>query len=654
MTSALPPSSKLSDDPIWVPTQKRKEETFLYQFMQDLGMASYDDLYQFSIENVDVFWSKVWDFCDVIASEKGEVILEKGDSVEKAVFFPEARLNYAENLLRDRDEENLAIYFFNEKKQEVQLSFKDLRDQVSILAQQLKAWGVKPGDRVAGYMPNLPQTVVVMLAATSLGAVWSSCSPDFGANGVVDRFGQIEPKILLAADGYYYHGKETSCLDKLPEILKGIPSIEQVIVVPYTKTLEIPENYHNYDNLVKNGNPRAIDFAQLPFNHPLFILFSSGTTGVPKCIVHCAGGVLLQHLKEHQLHSDLKPGDRFFYFTTCGWMMWNWLVSGLASRATLILFDGNPFHPRPNVLFELAEKMKITHFGTSAKYIDSLAKVRFVPKKKYPLEDLRMIFSTGSPLSPESYDYVYHNIKEDLCLASISGGTDIVSCFVLGNSIAPVWRGELQTAGLGMKVDVYNEEGKSVLEEKGELVCTQPFPCRPIGFWNDPGGEKYHQTYYGQYKNTWYHGDFVEKTNHGGFIFYGRSDAVLNPGGVRIGTAEIYRQVEQIPEVMESLAVGQNWKKDVRVVLFVRLKDEVFLNQDLEQRICEQIRLHTTPRHVPAKIIQIQDIPRTKSGKIAELAVRNMVHGDPVKNKEALANPESLMLYKDIPELQID
>ena len=655
MTNRTAPSplSSFNDSPLWAPSPEAIAKSNMTAFMKQTHQKSYDDLYQFSIQHMDQFWSALWDFSGVISQEKGTIILENPTSVEKAVFFPQARLNYAENLLRRRDD-TLAIEFYNEKRHHKTLTYHDLYINVAKLADQLRQWGIGPGDRVAGYLPNLPQTIVAMLATASVGAVWSSCSPDFGINGVIDRFGQIQPKVLFSADGYYYHGKEINCLDKLPEIIAGIPSIEYTVVIPYTKTHEIPQDYSNYKEILTHSKAKEIVFEQLPFNHPLFILFSSGTTGVPKCIVHGAGGPLLQHLKEHQLHCDVKPGDRLFYFTTCGWMMWNWLVTGLASQATLILYDGNPLFPKPRILFDIAEKTGMTHFGTSAKYIDSLAKINFKPTKYHEYPALRMMMSTGSPLSPEGFEYIYRELKSNICLASVSGGTDIVSCFALGNPIEAVWSGELQTPGLGMKVEVFDDKGNSIFEEKGELVCTAPFPSRPLGFWNDPEDVKYHQTYYSQYENVWYHGDFVERTSHKGLIIHGRSDAVLNPGGVRIGTSEIYRQVEQIPEVIESLAIGQNWNKDVRVILFVRLQENCILDDDLKDRIKYQIRDNTTPRHVPSKIVQITDIPRTKSGKIAELAVRNVVHGDPVKNKEALANPESLALYENIPDLQVN
>jgi acetoacetyl-CoA synthetase len=494
-----------------------------------------------------------------------------------------------------------------------------------------------------------------MLATTSIGALWSSCSPDFGVQGVLDRFGQIEPKVLFSADGYFYNGKLIDCLNKLTAIAAGLPALERLIIVPYTRErpdLDGLPNAQRIDDFVAPFPPREIEFASLPFDHPLYVLYSSGTTGAPKCIVHGAGGTLLQHLKEHLLHTDIKPGDRFFYFTTCGWMMWNWLASGLASQATLLLYDGSPFYPDGNVLFDYAETERINVFGTSAKYLDAVKKAALEPGASHDFSALRTLLSTGSPLVPESFDFVYQKIKSDLCLSSISGGTDIVSCFVLGNPVLPVRRGELQCRGLGMKADVWNDQGEPVRGEKGELVCTAPFPSMPIGFWNDPNGSRYRAAYFDHFPGVWCHGDYVELTEHDGMVIHGRSDAVLNPGGVRIGTAEIYRQVEQLPEVVESLVIGQEWDNDVRVVLFVRLREGLILDQELIGRIKSRIRRNATPRHVPAKVVQVDDIPRTRSGKIVELAVRNVVHGRPVKNQEALANPRALAGFEDLPELQ--
>jgi len=652
----------MTDQSLWRPSEKVIEKANLTRFMASirqeyaLPIEEYKDLYRFSIENPEKFWKSVWSFCNIISETQGNPVLVGAEDIETAKFFPDARLNFAENLLRRRDEA-VAITFYGEDKVYQKLTFQELYLETARLAQTFKEWGVEPGDRIAGYLPNMPQTIIAMLAAASMGAVWSSCSPDFGVQGVVDRFSQITPKVLLMADGYFYGGKAHSCLDRLSAIRSGVPSIKHVIIVPYlfsakdlaSKNLKEPSDI--WDDLLKRSTAQSIDFAQMPFNHPLFILFSSGTTGVPKCIVHGAGGTLLQHLKEHQLHCDIKPGDQVFYYTTCGWMMWNWLVSALASGASLVLYDGSPTYPHPEILFDIADKEGITLFGTSAKYIDTLAKLAVEPIRTHPLQRLRMIASTGSPLALESFEYAYRSIKEDVCLSSISGGTDIISCFLLGNPIGPVWGGELQTRGLGLAVAVFNEEGKPVVGEKGELVCTKPFPSQPLGFWNDSAGEKYHAAYFNRFPNVWHHGDFVELTPHDGMIIYGRSDTVLNPGGIRIGTAEIYRQVEQIEEVLESLAVGQIWRYDERIVLFVHLKDGIPLDEALRQKIRNQIRHNTTPRHVPAKILDVTDIPRTKNGKIAEQAVRNIIHGDPVKNQEALANPEVLDQFRNRVEL---
>ena len=649
------------DRPLWQPSAARIAGTNLTRFMAAVDRAwgfktaGYRTLHKWSIENPARFWTSIWDFCGVIAETRGERVLVDGDKMPGATFFPDAKLNFAENLLRQRDESD-ALVFWGEDQIKRRMSHKELYDLVSCLAQAFRAEGVGVGDRVAGYLPNMPETIAAMLAAASLGAVWSSCSPDFGVRGVLDRFGQIEPKILVAAEGYYYNGKAFDSLDKVRDILKELPTAKRTVIVPYTRQrpdLAGLAGAVMLADYVAAHRPRDIDFARLPFNHPLYIMFSSGTTGVPKCIVHGAGGTLLQHLKEHQLQSDVRPGDRVFYFTTCGWMMWNWLVSGLASGATLLLFDGSPFHPSGNIIFDYADAEGMTLFGTSAKYIDALAKAGLEPKKTHKLASVRAMTSTGSPLSPEGFDYVYQKVKSEICLSSISGGTDIVSCFVLGNPIGPVWKGEIQALGLGMAVAAWDDDGKPCpAGEKGELVCTVPFPCMPIGFWNDPGDAKYRAAYFDKYPNIWCHGDYVAITEHGGMIIYGRSDSVLNPGGVRIGTAEIYRQVEQVDAVLESLVIGQDWDNDVRVVLFVKLREGVKLDQALQDKIRKQIRQNATPRHVPAKIIQVADIPRTKSGKIVELAVRNVVHGRPVKNVEALANPEALELYRNLAELR--
>ncbi|MBX9809991.1 MAG: acetoacetate--CoA ligase [Burkholderiales bacterium] len=647
------------NQPLWQPSPERIAAANLTAFMRHVrehcgvGIRDYPELYAWSVTDSERFWHALWSFCGVIAATQGDVVLADRDKMPGARWFPEARLNFAENLLRRRDNAT-AIVFWGEDRVKSRITYRELHAVVSRLAQALRAAGVKAGDRVAGYMPNLPGTVIAMLAATGIGAIWSSCSPDFGVQGVLDRFGQIEPKVLFAADGYFYNGKTIDVIDRLKDIAENLPSLQKIIIVPYTRRDPdiggIP-NSANIHDFMAPYRPREIAFERLPFNHPLYIMYSSGTTGVPKCIVHGAGGTLLQHLKEHVLHTDIKPGDRLFYFTTCGWMMWNWLISGLAARAALLLYDGSPFVAGGKILFDYADAENMTVFGTSAKYIDAVAKLGLAPRKTHRLHTLKNMLSTGSPLVPESFDYVYHSVKNDIQLASISGGTDIISCFALGNPVLPVWRGELQCRGLGMKVEVFDDSGQPVRGEKGELVCTAPFPSMPIGFWNDPDGAKYRAAYFERFPGVWCHGDYVELTAHDGLIIYGRSDAVLNPGGVRIGTAEIYRQVERLDEVVESIVIGQDWDHDVRVVLFVRLREGLKLDPGLSDRIRKQIRDNTTPRHVPAKIVQIADIPRTKSGKIVELAVRNVVHGRPVKNIEALANPEALELYKNIPEL---
>ena len=647
-------------EPLWQPKPEQVEQANLTRFRlfvnqkHSLALADYPALYQWSIDQPEAFWCAIWEESGVIAETRGEAVLEEGDKMPGARWFPQARLNFAQNLLRRRDQTD-ALLFRGEDKVQRRVSHRELYDQVSRVAQALKAAGIGEGDRVAAYLPNMPETIIAMLAVSSLGAIWSSCSPDFGVNGVVDRFGQIEPKLLFAADGYYYNGKSHDSLEKISEIRRRIPSIEQVVVIPYTRedfALDSIEGALPLADFIDGYATQEISFEQLPFDHPLYIMFSSGTTGVPKCIVHGAGGTLLQHLKEHRLHTDVKPGDRTFFFTTCGWMMWNWLVSGLAAETTLLLYDGSPFYPDGNVLFDYADAEKMSQFGTSAKFIDAINKAGLKPRQTHDLSSVRTLCSTGSPLVPEAFDFVYENIKQDICLSSISGGTDIISCFALGNPVLPVYRGELQCRGLGMQVEVWNDAGQPVRGEKGELVCTNPFPSMPIGFWNDPDGEKYHSAYFDRFPNVWCHGDYVELTAQDGIIIYGRSDAVLNPGGVRIGTAEIYRQVEQLHEVVESLVIGQEWEGDVRVVLFVRLRDELSLDDALIDKIKKQIRANTTPRHVPARVVQVNDIPRTKSGKIVELAVREVVHGRSVKNKEALANPEALELFANRTELQ--
>ena len=645
--------------PLWQPSEERVASTRLAQFIDDVrarGIANlrgYHELHRFSIERMDAFWPAVWDFTGVDAERRGDVIVADPGRMPGAKFFPEAALNFARNLLREPDEA-IAIVFWGEDRVRRSLTRAELHAAVGRTALALAEAGVVEGDRVAAYLPNMPEAVIGMLAAAALGAIWSSCSPDFGVQGVVDRFGQISPKVLLAADGYYYGGKAHDSLGKLEEIQRRLPSVVRTLVVPYVS--DAPDltrltSAENWNSALDRQSTDVITFRPLPFNHPFYILYSSGTTGVPKCILHGAGNTLVQHLKEHQFHCDIHPGDRVFYFTTCGWMMWNWLASVLASRATILLYDGSPFHPDGNVLFDFADATGMTLFGTSAKFIAAVEKAGLAPRRTHRLETIRTITSTGSPLAAESFDFVYEQVKPDVHLASISGGTDIVSCFVGGNPMGSVWRGEIQARGLGMDVDVYDERGHPVRGEKGELVCLKPFPSMPLGFWNDDDGSRYHAAYFAKFPGIWCHGDYAEITEHDGIVIHGRSDAVLNPGGVRIGTAEIYRQVEQLPEVIESLAVGQQWEGDERVVLFVRLRDGVTLDADLEDRIRKQIRRNTTPRHVPARIVGVTDIPRTKSGKIVELAVREVIHGREVKNREALANPEALDLFRNRLEL---
>ncbi|MTI82698.1 MAG: acetoacetate--CoA ligase [Firmicutes bacterium] len=645
---------------LWEPSDQHKEKANMTKFINfvnekfGLELKTYTDLYQWSVTSIPDFWAAMWEFGDIRASRDYDTVVENLDDMLGARWFTGAKLNFAQNLLRYRDDRT-AIIFKSEMQDPVRISYNELYDRVARLARSLRDMGITSGDRVAGFMPNMMETIIAMLATTSIGAIWSSCSPDFGLKGVLDRFGQIEPRVLFTANGYFYNGKTFDSLGRIAGFLKDIPSIEKVVVVPYTEEKpdisEVPNAMYFQDFLAQESG-LEIEFEQLPFDHPLYIMYSSGTTGVPKCIVHGAGGTLIQHLKEHILHTDITRKDNIFYYTTCGWMMWNWLVSALAVGATLTLFDGSPFYPGPGALFKLAQDEKVTVFGTSAKYLASIEKEGFKPGREYALDHLKAILSTGSPLSAETFEYVYREVKQDLCLSSISGGTDIISCFVLGNPVGPVYAGELQCRGLGMKVESFSPEGKPVTSQKGELVCTEPFPSMPIGFWNDPEQQKFKNAYFNVYPNVWHHGDYIEITETGGVIIYGRSDATLNPGGVRIGTAEIYRQVETLPEILDSLVVGQDWDNDVRVILFVRLAEGQELTSEFSMKIKKAIRENATPRHMPAKIISVKDIPYTINGKKVELAVRNVIHNQPVLNKDALANPQALDYYKDIPELQ--
>jgi len=647
--------------PLWTPSAERiaasRMDAFR-RFINDrhaLHLADYPALHAWSVEQREAFWQAIVDFFQIHFHAPAERVLREGPAMPDAQWFPGATLNFAEHLLRRRDG-HPALVAVGEDGSREQLSHAQLAAHVAGLQRALHNAGVGIGDRVAAFMPNTWQTVVGVLATASLGATWSSCSPDFGTQGFIDRFGQIEPKVLIAAAGYRYAGKRIDLTDKLNEILPQLPSLERLVIVPYSRVEARPTDYKSaalttlWQDFYQPGG--APQFTPVPFDQPLYILYSSGTTGVPKCIVHGVGGTLLQHVKELGLHTDLGPDDTLFYYTTCGWMMWNWLISGLALGATLVLYDGSPFHPEPARLIDLIDAEDISIFGTSAKFIAALEKAGVRPRESHKLSSLKVILSTGSPLAHESFEYVYRDVKRDLCLSSISGGTDIVSCFALGNPTLPVWRGELQCKGLGMDVQVWNDNGQAVTGEKGELVCARHFPSMPVGFWNDADGEKFRAAYFATFPGVWAHGDYAEETAHGGLVIHGRSDAVLNPGGVRIGTAEIYRQVEKVPQVLESIVIGQDWQGDVRVVLFVRLRDGVTLDDTLREEIRRMIRANTTPRHVPAKIIQVADIPRTLSGKIVELAVRNVVHGSPVKNTDALANPQALELYRSLAELR--
>ena len=619
-----------------------------------LELASYPELYEWSVKNIPEFWAQVWQFTDIIHSSSFHSVVDDSTRMPGAKWFTGARLNFAENLLRFRDDRS-AIHFQGEGQPLRTLTYKELFHEVEKLAHALRTFGIREGDRVAGFMPNMPETVIAMLAAASIGAVWSSSSPDFGIKGVLDRFSQIEPRIIFSASGYYYNGKEFDSLEKLQGILADLPSIEQIVVVPYlSRNIDLSgiSNAALYSDFVSD-DPDPLTFAQLSFDHPLYIMYSSGTTGLPKSIVHGSGGTLIQHLKELRLHLNLTPDDTIFYFTTCGWMMWNWLVSSLSVGATVVFYDGSPLYPDSGAMWKMAQDLGITVFGTSAKFIDTCNAANLKPSQDYDLSNLRAILSTGSPLVEENFDYVYQNIKDDLLLASISGGTDLISCFALGNPTLPVIRGELQCRGLGMDVQSYNQHGASITNEKGELVCTAAFPSMPIYFWNDPDGSKYQKAYFDTFPGIWHHGDYIEVNDHGGVKIYGRSDATLNPGGVRIGTAEIYRVVEAYQEVEDSLVIGQEWNDDQRVILFLKMSSGHNLNDDLVAKIKKAIRTQCSPRHVPAIILETPAIPYTINGKKVEIAVRKIIVGSTVTNQDALANPESLDFYRDLPDLQL-
>lgn len=645
---------------LWTPSDERIKGTNMYRFMNFINekynkkFSEYKYLYEWSIENIPDFWVSLWEFADIKASKQFDQVIDDLNKMPGAKWFSGARLNFTENLLHYRDDQ-IALIFKGEEQESTSITYAQLYDEVARIAKSLKEAGVQVGDRVVGFMPNMPETIIAMLAATSLGAAWSSCSPDFGIKGVLDRFGQIQPKVLFTTNGYSFKGKHIDSLERISNILKELPSIEKLVVVPYTEQHPDIKGIPNailYKDFRSSESNLEIEFEQLPFNHPLYIMYSSGTTGLPKCMVQSAGGILIHHLKELMLHSDLKREDTIFYFTTCGWMMWNWLVSSLAVGATLVLFDGNPFHPVPGALWKMAQDEKVTIFGTSAGYLAALQNAGVKPGEEYDLTPLKALLSTGSPLSIESFEYVYREIKEDIQLASIAGGTDLNGCFALGNPMGSVYAGELQCRGLGMKVMAFDENGKPVNNQQGELVCAAPFPSMPIYFWNDPDFEKYHSAYFDVYPAIWRHGDYIIITDRGGVVMYGRSDATLNPGGVRIGTAEIYRQMDQIEEIEDSVVVSQNWKNDVRVILFVKMAEGYELSENLKNEIKNTIRTNASPRHVPAKILAVKEVPYTLNMKKVEIAVRKVIHNQPVLNKDALKNPEALDYYANLKELQ--
>jgi len=644
--------------PLWKPSEQRIKDSNMYRFMQSVNQThrinctNYNALYQWSVENIEAFWAEMWRFAGIKASKEYQQVVDDPTKMPGAQWFTQSRLNFAENLLRYRDEKTALIFRGEDSVRRI-LTYKELYAATAKLAAALRQAGIVAGDRVVGFMPNMPESIIAMLAATSIGAIWSSCSPDFGIKGVLDRFGQTRPRILFTADGYFFKGKALDSLAKISEIIKQIPSIEKIIIIPYT--MEAPDLSNlpgaiHFNDFIGNDSDK-IEFAQLPFEHPLYIMYSSGTTGLPKCMVQSAGGVLLHQLKELLLHTDLKRDDTIFYFTTCGWMMWNWLTTSLAVGATLVLYDGNPFYPGPDALWRMAQDEKITVFGTSAGYIAALKNTGVKPAQQFNLAPLKALLSTGSPLSKEDFHFIYEEVKEDMQLASISGGSDLNGCFALGNPMGPVYEGELQCRGLGMKVFAYDENGTPVIGKQGELVCTAPFPSMPIYFWDDEDGKKYQAAYFDRFPGVWTHGDYIEVTERGGVIIYGRSDATLNPGGVRIGTAEIYRIIEQMEEIEDSVVVGQEWQKDSRVILFVKMNSNYELTDELQQKIRKDIHRNASPRHVPAKIITVPDIPYTLNMKKVELAVQKMIHGREVKNKDALKNPEALDFFANIKEL---
>ena len=639
---------------IWQPSNESKKSSNLSRFIELVNQrysqsikTEYQDIWNWSVNNIESFWSLIWDFTE-IKGIKGTKISENLGLMPGAKFFPEAKLNYAENLLRTPDD-TIAIEEFREDGFSNKLTRRELKSKALKMAGWMKRQGVKKGDRVCAYMPNCSETIITMLATSALGAIFSSCSSDFGIEGVIDRFEQIEPKILVSANGYLYNGKVIDRSEEIKTISKRLPSLEHILVVEYISSNKDIYNFLNFDTVFQSDTLES--YVLCEFNDPLYIVFSSGTTGKPKCITHSIGGVLIQHAKEHLLHINLSEKQKIFYFTTCGWMMWNWLVGSLFCRSSIVLYEGSPFYPNPEHLWEIAEKSEVCVFGTSAKYIDALSKSKVIPKKQFQLRNLRTTCSTGSPLSPDSYDYILNNIKSDIQIASISGGTDLLSCFVLSNPLSPVVKGEIQCKALGMDVDIFNENGESIVNEGGELVCKNSFPSMPIKFWNDPDDKKYKDAYFEKFTGIWRHGDWAKITERGTIVIYGRSDATLNPGGVRIGTAEIYNTVEKLNEVVESIVIAQNWDNDVRIVLFLKLADDLELTESLKEKVIDQIRTNLTPRHIPAKVVSVPDIPRTRSGKITELAVRDIVHGKEIKNKEALANPKALLHFANIPDL---